>query len=106
MTIGRAPALSDSVPSLIVPINCRIDPALAGFLGIRLMVGYLLRRSDHCPPTAVMRCQVSRETMLALTAAASWSTSAADVSKAVIHRTMQLPLSPSDHTWMLKSFSS
>src|SRR5262249_34194708 len=64
-------------------------PCPAGLLG-HPVTGQILAAEarlsrDHGPVT---RSQVSRETMLALIASANWSTSAVEVSKAVIHRTM------------------
>jgi hypothetical protein len=86
------------VPRLIVPTDRRTDPVLPGFLGIRLLARYLPQRCDYHATSAITPGQVSRETMLASTAFASWSTSAAEVSKAVIQRRTQLPSPLEDQT--------
>ena len=84
------------MPRLIVPTDRRTDPVLPGFLGIQLLGRYLPQRRDYHATTAITPGQVSRETMVASTALANWSTSAAEVSKAVIQRTTQFPSASSD----------
>jgi len=84
------------MPRLIVPTDRRTDPVLPGFLGIQLLVRYLPQRRDYRATTAIPASHVSRETMVASTALANWSTSAAEVSKAVIQRRTQFPSPFSD----------
>jgi len=52
MARGRALARAEPVPSLIVPIRGRSDPALPGFLGIQLLTKYLPQKRDYRAITA------------------------------------------------------